>query len=1088
MDEKPTYEELEKEALKLKQAELSLQESEERYALAQKVANVGSWDWNIQTGDLHWSEQIEPMFGFENGKFGATYKAFLECVHPEDRQIVIDSVNVCIEKQKDYAIEHRIVWPDGTVRWVSETGNVFRDVKGKAIRMMGIVQDITDRKRAENERQAYIHFLESLERIDQAIHQADNMEQMLWDVVETMFLIFGCDRAWLLHPCNPEAPSFRVPVEFNRPGYPGACALDLEAPIAPGQAQDMRDALSAMDPVCYTNGTERPVCEETNRQFGVQAQIFLAVYPKMGEPWMLGMHQCSYPRIWTNEEQQLFNEIGRRVADGLSSMLFLRDLQQGEGKFRRIFESIEEGYILADLDGKILSVNPAAVRILKYKDASELIDKNIGLQIYADGSQRKELLEQLKKDGIVTGFEIEFKQKDGQIIVADCSVHFVLNKDQKPVAIEGTFRDITGRNRDREALRESEERYRAIVEAFDGLIYICSQDYRVEFMNRNFIARTGYDGTGKYCYKALHNLDSICPWCVNDRVFKGETVRWEIQSPKDKRWYYVVNCPIYHTDGTISKQAMIFDITERKQAEEELKKHRDHLEELVKMRTAELTIAKEAAEAASHAKSTFLAGMSHEFRTPLNAILGFSQILQRQGDLTEKQKDQISTIQSSGEHLLMLINDILDLARIEAQKEEVKLVEFNLPILIHEVLSTTKVKAAEKDLAFHYQECSAIPKMVRGDARKLRQVLINLLDNAVKYTERCSSVTLRVGAKSAKQGAESLEPEDNGRVVKSEERKMTDEGQRVTFEIEDTGIGIPEERIETIFEAFTKVDIQERNTEGTGLGLAISRKLVELMGGRLWVESEVGKGSTFTVELDLKVVGSFAVEAKAPERTFTGYTCGEPVRTKGERKKILIVDDNITNLAMLVSLLEPLDFDIDTAENGEEAVKKAVAVYPDLILLDLLMPVIDGDKALMQIRRDDELKTIKVIGVSAAVADRERIETFAAACDDFISKPVDTALLLDKIKAQLKIEWIDAEDREQGTKDEEGGPVKMPIRAVIEQIIQHAERGEFTKLGRILDELESEDAGYSGFCDRIRAYARRYDDEGIIEYVNRFVR
>jgi CheY-like chemotaxis protein len=199
-------------------------------------------------------------------------------------------------------------------------------------------------------------------------------------------------------------------------------------------------------------------------------------------------------------------------------------------------------------------------------------------------------------------------------------------------------------------------------------------------------------------------------------------------------------------------------------------------------------------------------------------------------------------------------------------------------------------------------------------------------------------------------------------------------------------------------------------------------------------------------------------------------------------------------------LLEPLGFEIETVEDGQEAVKKAVAAKPDLILLDLLMPVMDGDKALQQIKDDKELKAIKIIGVSAAVADRERARAFAADCDDFISKPVETGALLDKLKAQLQIEWIEdevggprtrdpssprlrraGEGRE--TKDEEAGPVKMPSRAVLEQIIQHVERGEFTKLESTIDELEAEDSDYSDFCDRIRAHARRYDDEGIVDYI-----
>jgi CheY-like chemotaxis protein len=315
------------------------------------------------------------------------------------------------------------------------------------------------------------------------------------------------------------------------------------------------------------------------------------------------------------------------------------------------------------------------------------------------------------------------------------------------------------------------------------------------------------------------------------------------------------------------------------------------------------------------------------------------------------------------------------------------------------------------------------------------------------------------------------------RPARDNEQPATSNQQRVTFKIMDTGIGIPKERIEPIFIPFTKGSLKGEWTEGTGLGLSISRRLIELMGGKLLVESEVGKGSTFIVELKLEVVEGIESVSLEPEKPVIGYV--------GERKKVLIVDDNITNLSMLVSLLEPLGFEIDTAENGEEAVKKAVAEKPDLILLDLLMPVMDGDEVLSRIKDDIELKAIKVIGVSAAVADKERTEAFAADSDDFISKPVNAALLLDKLKQQLEIEWIekDAEESEKITGTDEAEPAKIPSRAVLDEIIYHAERGEFTKLSRILDELELEDAKYGGFSDGARKHARRYDDERIVEYI-----
>jgi predicted ATPase/signal transduction histidine kinase/CheY-like chemotaxis protein/tRNA A-37 threonylcarbamoyl transferase component Bud32 len=398
--------------------------------------------------------------------------------------------------------------------------------------------------------------------------------------------------------------------------------------------------------------------------------------------------------------------------------------------------------------------------------------------------------------------------------------------------------------------------------------------------------------------------------------------------------------------------------------------------------------AEEAAESANRAKSEFLANMSHELRTPLNGILGYTQILKKDRTLTEQQKNGIGIIHQCGEHLLTLINDILDLSKIEARKMELYPKDFHFPEFLECIAEICRIRAEQKGLVLIYETITPLPKVIRADEKRLRQVLINLLGNAVKFTEK-GRVTFRVGYQEGK----------------------------VRFQVEDTGIGIAPNQLEEIFLPFQQVGEYSRETEGTGLGLAISRQLVQMMGASLNVLSTLGKGSVFWLDLDLPEVDQGADVGKVDERPIIGF--------KGSKRKVLVVDDKWTNRSVLVNLLEPLGFEVVEATDGLDGLAKAPEFQPDLILMDLVMPVLDGFETTRRIRMLPDLDGVVVIAISASVFDFDRQQSREVGCDDFLPKPVREADLLEKVRLYLGLEWVYEESgvrsQEKGVRSQESG-------------------------------------------------------------------
>ncbi len=461
--------------------------------------------------------------------------------------------------------------------------------------------------------------------------------------------------------------------------------------------------------------------------------------------------------------------------------------------------------------------------------------------------------------------------------------------------------------------------------------------------------------------------------------------------------------------------------------------------------TQQLEAAKASADAANQAKSEFLANMSHELRTPLNGVLGYSQILARIPMSAEQQRG-IEIIYQCGSHLLTLINDVLDIAKIEARKLELQFSPCYFPSLLQGVVEVARIKAEQKSLDFIYHQPENLPTGIVTDEKRLRQVLLNLLGNAIKFTDR-GNVTLQLDLQSI--NSASAEP-----------------AIALNFLISDTGIGIDADALDHIFIPFEQVGSLKRQSEGTGLGLAISQKIVEMMGSQIQVASQLATGSSFQFTIICPLAQDWvAAHSLTNLGRITGYT--------GKRRQILIVDDRWENRSVLACLLEPLGFDLSAAEHGEEALEKIKHKQPDLIITDLKMPIMDGFALMACLRKSEEFKDIPVIVCSSNVFDADRQSSIMAGGDDFLPKPLQAEELYQLLGKHLKLDWSYSDSSAEVTtstrlKGTDIGEFALPPKGVIEDMLSFAMQGQIDQLKTSLVELLEENSDYKPFVQYLQ--------------------
>ena len=676
-----------------------------------------------------------------------------------------------------------------------------------------------------------------------------------------------------------------------------------------------------------------------------------------------------------------------------------------EDMLQLIFDSMSEGIALNKIvyneigemtDYQILKVNQAFYRQADYK-GTEVIG-GLATSLYGMSSDFiKNFWKNHLKNNKPVSVEMFSPIKNRCFIITTSPFfnHYFIT----------SFFDITERKQMEVSLKESNIKFQSLAENIIGhLAYINAETFQYEFVNEAYektfrIPKDQLIGRHMKDIIGEEKFQFALPYFR--QVKEGKPVSYEntFELETGKHWAQVNYSPIFGSDGTVSAVAVLsYDITEHKRTSEELRIYRDELEKLVQERTAELqnTIAdqklteealreskeriraaKEAADAANQAKSVFLARMSHELRTPLNGILGLTQLLQRDPNFPHPYQTQIETISRSGEHLLKLINDILDLAKIESGKFEQTIVPFNLSVLMKDVVSINTSVAENKGLQLNYYETPGIPHSVKGDEKHLKQILINLIGNAVKFTQR-GSVTLRVT-----------------------DRYPGNKKVSLRFEVVDTGIGLEQSDCNSIFQEFRQAGESEKKTEGTGLGLAISDRLVRLMGGQIQVKSELGKGSVFWFDIDLEKDDQKNWVGKNKKRRVTGVG--------GMTPKILVADDVPLNRFVVCSYLESIGISYIEAADGVEAVEQTLLHRPDAILMDWLMPGLDGYSAAKKIRQMKEINDIIIIALTANAFQNAYENAINAGCNDFLIKPVSLYELQEKLVKHLQFDWIYAD-------------------------------------------------------------------------------
>lgn len=925
-------------AIERKQNEIELKTNEMQFSAAQQIAHVGSWEWDNVTKKLHWSEELFRIFGLPPREADVTFKAYFGYIHPDDRKLVMRSIKQVLGGDEFLEFDYRVIRPDGTVRTLHVNCKAIADATGRVTRIWGTTQDITERQRAEKEREVMSEVIQSVNltsNLDELIKQAhQSLKKVLY--AENCCVLLYDKQTGLF-----EAPLFVDLFEANP--FPMALSRSFIARV-----------FSSRQPLLMNEAIFRGLLDRGEVELiGRPAPSFLAV-PLMTPAETIGVIVVQHyekDNVYSQRDVEFLSAVAAQLALAIERKRAEEALIESDQRFRDLFYDAPVGYHELDTEGRITCVNTTELSMLGYS-SEEMIGHHVWEFIEEAEIARLTFAEKLAGRKPMRNVERSFRRKDGTFMAVQLDDQMLHDPSGRLIGIRATMQDITERKLAEEALIQSEQRFRDLFENASDVIY--TVDFSGKFTSLN---KSGKNILGYTREEALNlNFSQVVSPETLKRV--QEMVKRKLKS-LDKTVYElemlkkggeplqveVSSRAIYENGKPIGIQGIGRDITQRKQVE------------------AELELARDAAIESVRLKSEFLANMSHEIRTPMNGVIGMTGLL-LDTNLDEEQRDCAETIRASGDALLKIINDILDFSKMEAGKLQFETLDFLLNNAVEDTIELLAERAHQKKIEFASLIYSDVPAGLRGDPGRLRQVLTNLIGNAIKFTEQ-GEVIVRV----------EKESETNDDVV-------------VRFMVSDTGIGISEAAQQKLFQAFTQADgSTTRKYGGTGLGLAISKQLVELMGGQMGVNSTPGQGSTFWFTARFR-------------KQLAGAVIPQPHLMSLEKLRVLIVDDNATNRKILSHQLGSWGMIHEEAASGLHALEllrsaAAEGAPYDLAVLDLMMPGMDGFELARTIKSDPSIAGMHLVMLTSFGERGHGATAREAGVAAYLTKPVRQSQLFD---------------------------------------------------------------------------------------------